>query len=161
MPDTKRIQAMMNFWETEYRAHPTNFQAAFDLTGAYLQLGQTNKAEQVLDQVVADPRTDASALAFAARFLDQMSDLPRMEIALKKLTDQDTHSPEAWFDLATSQAMQGETNQALASLRRSAEENTGRLARLPGATNIFLNLRTNPHFRSLKDMPEFQKLAPR
>jgi len=48
--------------EDEARKNPANFQAAFDLAGAYLQLQQTDRAVTVLDGVLNSPQADASAL---------------------------------------------------------------------------------------------------
>ena len=48
--------------EDEVRKNPANFQAAFDLAGAYLQMQQTDRAVQVLDGVLNYPQADASAL---------------------------------------------------------------------------------------------------
>ena len=38
--------------EDDVRKNPANFQAAFNLAGAYLQMQQTNRAVQVLDGVL-------------------------------------------------------------------------------------------------------------
>jgi tetratricopeptide (TPR) repeat protein len=48
--------------EDQVRKNPANFQAAFDLAGAYLQMQQTSRAVQVLDGVLNAPQADASAL---------------------------------------------------------------------------------------------------
>ena len=45
--------------EDEVRKNPTDFQAAFDLAGSYLQLQQTDRAVQVLDGVLNSPQADA------------------------------------------------------------------------------------------------------
>ena len=47
--------------EDEVRKNPANFQAAFNLAGAYLQMQQTDRAVQVLDGVLNSPQADASA----------------------------------------------------------------------------------------------------
>ena len=48
--------------EDEVRKNPADFQAAFNLAGAYLQMQQTDRAVQVLDGVLNSPQADASAL---------------------------------------------------------------------------------------------------
>ena len=48
--------------EKEAESNPANFQLAFNLASAYLQAQQPDRAFQVLDRVVNDPRADASAL---------------------------------------------------------------------------------------------------
>jgi thioredoxin-like negative regulator of GroEL len=58
----EQAQATFAHLEEEVRKNPGNFQAAFDLAGAYLQIQQTNRAAQVLDGVLNSPQTDASSL---------------------------------------------------------------------------------------------------
>jgi tetratricopeptide (TPR) repeat protein len=48
--------------EEEVRKDPSNFQAAFDLAGAYLQMQQTNRAVEALDGVLKSPQVSVSAL---------------------------------------------------------------------------------------------------
>src|SRR5437660_12730632 len=46
----------------DVESNPANFQLTFNLASAYLQMQQPDRAFQVLDRVVNDPRADASAL---------------------------------------------------------------------------------------------------
>jgi thioredoxin-like negative regulator of GroEL len=48
--------------EEEVRTNPADFQAAFDLAGACLQLQQTDRAVQVLEGVLKSPQVNVSAL---------------------------------------------------------------------------------------------------
>ena len=48
--------------EDEVRKNPADFQAAFNLAGNYLQMQQTDRANQVLDGVLNSPQADAMAL---------------------------------------------------------------------------------------------------
>ncbi len=160
-PDGRQTQAIVELWEKNYRQNPSNFQMAFDLAGAYLQLRETNKAVEILGQVAAHPQADARTVAFAAKFYDHIADRPKLESTLERLTLLDVHSPEAWYELAAAEALQGKTSRALDSLRRMAEENASRLAREAKATNLLSGLRSNPRFKALQNLPEFEKLAPR
>ena len=58
----EQAQATFTRLEDDVRKNPGNFQAAFDLAGAYLQIAQTDRAVQILDGVLNYPQTDASAL---------------------------------------------------------------------------------------------------
>jgi tetratricopeptide (TPR) repeat protein len=58
----EQAQAAFQRLEDEVQKNPANFQAAFDLAGAYLQMQQTDRAVQVLEGVLAYPKADASAL---------------------------------------------------------------------------------------------------
>jgi thioredoxin-like negative regulator of GroEL len=55
-------QSTLVHLEDEVRKSPTNFQAAFDLAGAYLQMQQTDRAVQILDGVMNSPQADSKAL---------------------------------------------------------------------------------------------------
>jgi thioredoxin-like negative regulator of GroEL len=57
----EQAQAAFQQLEDQVRKNPGNFQAAFDLAGAYLQIQQTDHAIQVLDGVLNYPKADAAA----------------------------------------------------------------------------------------------------
>jgi thioredoxin-like negative regulator of GroEL len=56
-------QARTTFQQLEdaVRRNPADFQAAFNLAGAYLQMQQTNQAVQILDRVLNHPQAEATA----------------------------------------------------------------------------------------------------
>jgi thioredoxin-like negative regulator of GroEL len=56
------IRSSFQQLEDAVRKNPANFQAAFDLAGAYLQVQHTDRAVQVLEGVLNHPQADASAL---------------------------------------------------------------------------------------------------
>ena len=58
--------------EAEVKNNPTNFQAAFNLASAYMQMQQTGSAVAVLDRVLSNPRVDPSALVVMAQAYSQM-----------------------------------------------------------------------------------------
>ena len=90
------MQGTVQQMEKEMHENPSNFQAAFNLIGAYLQMQQTNKAMEILDQVLANPKADEGAVIAVAKAYAQLSNYPKLEIALEKLTQVSPHSPEAW-----------------------------------------------------------------
>ncbi len=58
---SNRPRATFQHLEDEVRKNPENFQAAFDLAGAYLQMQQTDRVVQVLEGVLNNPKADATA----------------------------------------------------------------------------------------------------
>jgi len=60
-PGVEQAQAAFQQLEDQVRKNPANFQAAFDLAGAYLQMQQTDRAVQVLGGVLDYPQADAGA----------------------------------------------------------------------------------------------------
>ena len=60
-PGIEQAKSTLLHMEEEVHKNPANFQAAFDLAGAYLQMAQTDRAVQVLDGVLNAPQADASS----------------------------------------------------------------------------------------------------
>jgi thioredoxin-like negative regulator of GroEL len=58
----EQARAAFQQLEEQVRTNPTDFQAAFNLAGDYLQLQQTDRANTVLDGVLSSPSADARAL---------------------------------------------------------------------------------------------------
>ncbi len=151
-------QASLQQMEKEVSDNPNNFQAAFNLAAAYLQSQQQDKALQLLDTVLNNPKVDTNAIMFLASAYQQLRNYPKLELALEKLTEFQPHSPEAWFDLAAMRSLLGKTNQALSDLRRTLEENSNRLEKNPQAANLLPNIRGDQRFAPLHPLPEYQQL---
>lgn len=60
--------------EAEVKNNPTNFQAAFNLASAYMQVQQTNSAVAVLERVLNNPGADPNAFVVIAQAFMQMRD---------------------------------------------------------------------------------------
>jgi tetratricopeptide (TPR) repeat protein len=80
--------------EDEVRKNPANFQAAFDLAGAYLQMAQTDRASQVLDGVLNYPQADASALRGLLQAYSSFGNRPGLQKTVDKLEAQTRANPE-------------------------------------------------------------------
>ncbi len=157
-PGQGQPQASLQQLEKEVADNPTKFQAAFNLAGAYLQAQQQDKAMQVLDKVLDNPKVDANAVMFLASAYVQLRNYPKLEIALEKLTKLQPHSPEAWCDLAAMKPVLGNTNQAMKDLRRTVDENAKRLGENPNASNLLPSIRNDQRFAPLHPLPEYQQL---
>lgn len=144
--------------EKEWHDNPTNFQAAFNLAASYLQSQQNDKAMGVLDEVLKSPKADVGAIVFLARTYAQMSNSPKLEASLERLTQLEPSSAEAWYDLAALKAGAGKTTEAIDALRHCLEENTKRLAINPKAQNLAQMVAGDPRFNLLHASPEYQKL---
>jgi tetratricopeptide (TPR) repeat protein len=64
-----QAQASLQQLENALRANPNDFQAAFNLAGAYMQLQQTGRAVQLLESIAANPAANPAALLTAAQGL--------------------------------------------------------------------------------------------
>lgn len=58
--------------EQAWKADPSNYQAAFNLASAYIQVGQTAQGLALLEQLVNSPNASGSVLATAAQAYHQM-----------------------------------------------------------------------------------------
>jgi tetratricopeptide (TPR) repeat protein len=143
----------------QYKTNTNNIALAFQLVSVYLIAQQTNAATQLLEELVARPSADPSALLSAAQAYAQLFDFPRMETALQKLAAAVPDSPEAWYDLATVQATLSKNPQALQSLRKALELNQKRLTSSPGARDLRTAAASEARFAQLRQIPEFQQMV--
>ena len=145
--------------EQQIRTNLSDAKPVFELASIYMQMQRTNAALELLDRVVARPEADVNAVLSVANAYAQMQQGPRLETALRRLVVLTPESPEAWYDLASTQAILGRTNEAVQNLRKAVELSTLRLARDPTQHDLRKSLVTNASFAALRGSPEFQKLA--
>jgi tetratricopeptide (TPR) repeat protein len=145
--------------ENELRANPSDFQKAFDLASKYLSLQQNDRAIQILDDVLKNPKVNVNAALGVAQAFAQMQNSAKLETALEKLAQLSPDSPETWYDLAASKAMTGKPDEALKDLRRALELNGQRLAKNPATNDLRNNAATDQRFAAMRSTPEFQALV--
>jgi tetratricopeptide (TPR) repeat protein len=145
--------------EEQVRANPNDAKLAFDLASLYLQMQRTNMALNLLDQLITNPAVDLNTLLSVANAYVQLQQGPRLENALKRLVTVSPESPEAWYDLATTQAALGKPNDAVKALKKALELSAKRLAQQPDARDLRKDAFTNHSFAALRTLPEFQTLV--
>ena len=79
--------ALENIQHLEQVVHdnPANFQAAFNLASAYLQIQQAGPALAVLDRVMNNPQADANALRALITAFNSIGETNRLQTATEKL----------------------------------------------------------------------------
>jgi tetratricopeptide (TPR) repeat protein len=148
--------------EAQYRANPTNTKVVFDLASLYLVAQRTNAAFGLFDQLLAQPQLDVNTVLSVANAYAQLQQGARLESTLRKLVTLTPDSPEAWYDLAATQAILNQTNESLQSLARAIELSSQRLAADPAQRDLRKDAATNRSFTFLQALPEFRQLvAPR
>ena len=162
-----QLQAQLQGMETELQKNPTNFQNTLDLARFYFQIQQTNRAVELLrnaiglfDQALANPNIHYPDVAAMAQIAAQMGDMPKLEILLQKLISLAPDQPEPHYDLAALYAILGKTSAALQNLQASLDLSAKRLATNPTAHDLLAEVRKDPRFDSLRNLPAFQKLVP-
>jgi tetratricopeptide (TPR) repeat protein/uncharacterized membrane protein YphA (DoxX/SURF4 family) len=142
------------------RTNPDNITNLIFLGGTYLQMQQTNRAIQLFNEAIANPKIqvrDANALA---QYFGQLGYLNGFEAALQKMIVLEPTVPEHRYDLARVEAATKRTAAALADLKIVVDLNAKRLAANPSAHNLLIDMRTDPSLNSLRSSPEFQRLVP-
>jgi len=156
----EQVDNQLTAMENEAQKNPTNFQNIFSLAGLFLQLQQTNRADELLEQAVTRPNAPAAVLRSAAEFFAQTVNFPDLEITLKSLANDDPGIPETWYDLSRLELMLGKRDEAIHDLATSINLSDQRLKTNPHALNIRDTARSEPSFNPIRNTPEFQKLVP-
>ena len=160
--NTERAQAISQIDQMENiaRTNPNDVHNLLTLGATYLQMQQTNRGLELLDQVVTNTGAKFNDVAAAAQYFAQSGNMSKLETALKKLVTLAPGQPEPLYDLAALQAFTGQVPAALENLKVVLMLSSQRLASNPGARDMLAAARTDPRFNSIRGLPEFQKLVP-
>jgi len=153
-----QMQGALQQMEKDVHDHPTSLQSVANLIGAYVQFQQYDKANKLLDTLMASPQADANTIMFAAQNYARFTNYNGLEHSLERLTVVEADSPEAWYDLAGIKAILGKAPDSMKALRVALDKNAKRLAANPKAPNLAESLKTDPRFGSLRGLAEFQQL---
>jgi thioredoxin-like negative regulator of GroEL len=105
--------------EKALETNPQNFQAAFNLAGAYLQNAQTDRAIGVLDAVLNSPSAEANALRALLQAYGSITNAERIQRVADKLAAQFQANPsnlEAGIGLAEADRMLQKPEPAMQTL---------------------------------------------
>jgi thioredoxin-like negative regulator of GroEL len=153
-----KLQQAAAALKSKMQQHPPDLEAAIAVAEAERALRQPQEALGALDQVLTNPVTDPGILLQAAQQIVALSDYPRLELALDKLTRLVPDSPEPWYDLAALRAIMGKPTESLQTLRQALRLSDARLARDPKARDLGQELRRDPRFSSIRGLPGFKEL---
>jgi len=153
-----QVQQKLGQLEEQLRTNPGNAKLAFEIASGYLQLQDTNAAFVTLDRLASNPGVDANTLLSIAKAYVDLQQGPRLESVLKRLVTVTPESPEAWYDLASTQIQLGRNEEAMQTLRKGIELSDERLRLQPTAPNLRQSAVTNPGMAAIRGLPAFQKL---
>jgi tetratricopeptide (TPR) repeat protein len=157
--DLDKTRSSLQQMEAHVRDHPTDYQAAFNLAAAYIQLQQVDHADEVLDRVLSEPNVPLAAVLAVAQAYAQLNDWPKLEKTLEIMIKVAPDSPEAWYDLAGLKCNMGKNDESLKCLARAIELSNARLAKDPKQRNLIAEAGKDPRFAPIRNLPEFQKLV--
>lgn len=158
-PPNQVLQALPQL-EQQYRTNPTDLGIVIKLASAYWQIQRSNDALAVLDKLANHPQTDAGGLTTLAQAYAQLGQVGRLEFSLLRLVGVNPQSPEAWYDLASVQAAIGKNPDALKALSNAFRLSDERLKKKSDERNLRTNALADPRFSRLRQMPDYEKLAP-
>ncbi len=153
-----QIYSQIGQLENDLRKNPDDFEKAFDLSSKYLQLQQPDRAVQVLDRVLENPRVQVGVVLSVAQAYAAMNNGPRLEAALEKLVKMAPNQPEAWYDLAAIKAGLHKTQEAMDAVRHVLDLNSKRIASDPKAHDLRTELGSDPRLAPLRATPGYQEL---
>ena len=145
--------------EEDIKPGSTNFLKQFELAQKLIQLGQNDRAYEVLDGVLANPQVTLPVVMSVADAYNRLGQPARLQNALEAMTRLAPDSPEAWYDLSASHATLGQSAQALDCLKKALELNAKRLANDSKAADVRTTLANDPRFSKLRDTPEYKALV--
>jgi tetratricopeptide (TPR) repeat protein len=134
------------------------FQSAFNEAAVHINQGRREEAFRLFDQILASPQADATTVISIAQAYIELNEPLRLEQALLRLVQVTPANPEAWYDLAATQAALGRNQDALKHLRRAIELSQDRLRTDPGQRNLIIEARRDPRFAEIQHTAEFQRL---
>ncbi|MCS7337838.1 MAG: tetratricopeptide repeat protein [Verrucomicrobiae bacterium] len=144
--------------EAQIKNNPNDFQAALDLAALHLQLGQTNRALEVLDSIRTNPAANIRVMEVLAQAFAQIGQLDRLEPVLETLANNQPGYPEAWYNLAAIKAVRQKPAEAISALAKALHYNALRLATNPHTRNLTNEALRDERFNYLRGTPEFRRL---
>jgi tetratricopeptide (TPR) repeat protein len=153
-----QIQDTIHNLEQQFVASKTNLDVAYKLMSNYVLTMRTNEAIVVMDELLADPNAPAETILTVASAYNDLKQYDRLENALIRLVEVIPDNPEAWFDLAGTQALMGKHQLALQTLSKTMELSRARKLKNPEAVDLARKARADTRFNAMKVLPEFQKI---
>src|SRR5215831_14198960 len=122
--------------ESDVRSNPDDFQKQLDLASSYAQIQQPERAVEILDGILNNPRADGNVVFTVAQAFGAMRNLPKVESALEKVVKLAPNEPEAWYNLALIKVALNKPTEAAQNLRRSLDLSAKRLQQNPKAHDL-------------------------
>jgi tetratricopeptide (TPR) repeat protein len=145
--------------ESQIKTNPADIILQFQLAQKLIQLGQTDRAMQVLDGVLTNRNANVQAMMSLADAYNKLGQPLKLQAALERLTQFAPDSPEAWYDLAASHATLGQNAEAMQSLKQALTLNAKRLAGNPKTNDIRTTLVSDQRFAAIRNMPEYKSMV--
>jgi tetratricopeptide (TPR) repeat protein len=140
------------------KSDPGNMTNLISLAAVMEQMGQTNQANDLLNQVLDNPKLTYPDASAVAQLYGQMANITGFEKALRRLIVLAPDQPEHRYNLAAVEAITGRATEALADLKIAVDLNKKRLATNSTANDLMKVIASDPNINPLRPLPEFQKI---
>lgn len=153
-----QIQKEIADLEAGLKAKPTDFSNAFLLASKYMAVQQEARAFEVLDSIVDSPGVPAPAVYSVIKAYEQMQNIPKVAATLAKYVKLAPDQPDAWYNLAKTEAILGKNPDALEHLRVAMQLNKTLLAKNVGWQDLRPEAQKDPSFANLRAMSNYQTI---
>ncbi len=153
-----QIQKEIADLEAGLKAKPTDFSNAFLLASKYMAVQQEARAFEILDNIVDSPGVPAPAVYSVVQAYVQMQNLPKVTATLSKYVKLAPDQPDAWYNLAKTEAALGKNPDALEHLRVAMQLNKTWLAKNVGWQDLRPEAQKEPSFANLRAMSNYQTI---
>jgi tetratricopeptide (TPR) repeat protein len=154
---TKALAEMTRL-ESEAKTNPDNITNLIYLSGAYVQLMQTNRAIELLDTAITNTKINTDEARAASMYYMQLGNIAGFEKSLRRLVVLTPDVPENRYNLASVEAITGRPNDAMADLKLAMELNAKRLVTNPAAMDLSKVALQDPNLNPLRGLPDFEKV---
>jgi tetratricopeptide (TPR) repeat protein len=157
----EQVQAFsqVDAMESAARTNPADVRNLVMLGHMYLQGQQTNHALELFDVALTRPELNADEAQALAQAFQDIQDLPRMDKTLRKMAVLAPDQPEPRLNLAALEAVTGRPADALADLKVALDLGAKRRAKNPGTPDVLAEVRNDPRFGPIRNLPDFQNLV--
>jgi Flp pilus assembly protein TadD len=128
---------------------------------AAVQGNQSNRAMEMLEQLLHHPQANGDILMQVADFYSRlMHSFGKAEEAMQRATQLEPNSSIMWYNLASLQAVERKPAAAAESLTKAFAANAVERKTNPQMVDLRENARTNRNFELIRQTPEFRAVVP-
>ena len=153
-----QIQKEIADLENSLKTNPSDFSNAFLLASKYIAVQQQERALQILDNIVDTPGVPAPAVYSVVQAYVQMQNLPKIASTLTKYVKLAPDQPDAWYNLAKTEAVLGKPSEALEHLAQAMKLNSQLLSKNVGWHDLRPEALKDPSFTALRAMSNYQTI---
>ena len=153
-----QIQKEIADLENSLKTNPSDFSNAFLLASKYMAVQQQERALQILDNIVDTPGVPAPAVYSVVQAYVQMQNLPKIASTLTKYVKLAPDQPDAWYNLAKTEAVLGKPSEALEHLAQAMKLNSQLLSKNVGWHDLRPEALKDPSFTALRAMSNYQTI---